>query len=281
VRVLTSRECHVPASVQSVERAAAMLRLLADEEEPLGLGQIATALDLAKGTAHGLLRTLTEVGFVRQEPGTGRYAVAMDFLTLGATRLDINELRARALNWTDVLAARTGAAASVAVFRDGRAVRAHHVLAGQPGRSASTAADQATSDELVTALQATLPLHASALGKVLLAYDPGAGRMVADGGADLLVRFTRSTVTDRVQLYRALAELRDCGWAAEVDEQRPGRSGIAAPVRDRGGHVVAAVGIEGPTAQVCEGRTRPAPALVGHVQRAAQAISRELGHGRA
>ena len=60
-----------------------------------------------------------------------------------------------------------------------------------------------------------------------------------------------------------------------------GRSGIAAPVRDRGGHVVAAVGIEGSTERVCDGRARPSTPMVGHVQWAAQAISRELGHGRA
>lgn len=271
----------MPGSVQSVERAAAMLQLLAAEEEPLGLGQIATALGLAKGTAHGLLRTLAEVGFVAQEADTGRYQVALDFLQLGASRLDINELRARALNWTDVLAARTGEAAGVAVFRDGRAVRAHHVLATGPDRSASTSSNHATSDELTEALQATLPLHASAMAKVLLAYDPGAGRTVAAGGAAMLVSFTHRTITDRVQLYRELATLRDRGWAADVEEQRQGRSGIAAPIRDRGGHVVAAVGIEGPTERVCDGRARPSATMVGHVQWAAQAISRELGHGRA
>ena len=41
-----------------------MLQLLASEDEPLGLMQVATALDLPKGTVHGLLRTLSEVGFV-------------------------------------------------------------------------------------------------------------------------------------------------------------------------------------------------------------------------
>jgi 5'-3' exonuclease len=53
-----------------------MLRLLADENEPIGLAQIAAVLGLAKGTAHGLLRTLQDVGFIEQTYPTGPYRVA-------------------------------------------------------------------------------------------------------------------------------------------------------------------------------------------------------------
>ena len=101
-------------SVQSVERAAAMLRLLAVEDEPLGLAQVAAGLGLAKGTAHGLLRTLVDVGFVDQDAGSGRYRVGVDLLHLGSTTLDMNELRSLSLNWVDTLAARAGEAARIA-----------------------------------------------------------------------------------------------------------------------------------------------------------------------
>ena len=59
----------MPGSVQSVERAAAILRLLAEENEPLGLAQIASALGLAKSTVHGILRTLEAQGALRVEYG--------------------------------------------------------------------------------------------------------------------------------------------------------------------------------------------------------------------
>ena len=98
----------MPGAVQSVERAAAILRLLAAEEESLALGQVASALALAKPTVHGLIRTLVDVGFVEQDRLSGRYAVAADLFRLGAARLDVNELRSRAMNWTDSLAAHTG-----------------------------------------------------------------------------------------------------------------------------------------------------------------------------
>lgn len=257
----------MPGPVQSVERAAAMLQLLASQDEPLALAQVSSALGLAKGTAHGLLRTLAEVGFVVHDPSSGRYEVAPGLFRLGASALDVNELRARALNWTDVLSARTGEAADVAVFRDGRAMRIHHVLGAHdvPGSRAIV-------------MDAHIPLHANALGKVLLAFDPSAGRSLMHAAA--LPAVTHQTTTDRVQLFKELAQIRDHGWSSEVHEHVLGQAGIAAPIRDRGGFVVASVGIEGPTMRLADENGRAKPALVIEVQKAARSISRELGHGR-
>lgn len=250
--------------MQSVERAAAILQLLAVEDEPLGLGQVAAALGLAKGTAHGLLRTLQEVGFVEQDAPTGRYRVGAGLLQLGSTRLDLNELRSRALNWTDALAARTGESARVAAFRDGKVVVAHHVF-------------RADSSRQILQTGAVMSLHASALGKVLLAFDPGAARSIAGQPLESL---TYRTVTDRAALTRQLADVRDDGWAASVEEVEPDLASVAAPVRDRGGYVIAAVGISGTVQDVCDARSRPRQRMVAEVLRAARAISREFGHGR-
>ena len=258
----------MPGSVQSVERAAAMLQLLASQDEPLALAQVSTALGLAKGTAHGLLRTLAEVGFVTHDPASGRYEVSPDLYRLGAVAPDVNELRARALNWTDVLSARTGEAADVAVFRDGRATRIHHVLGAQDdfgGRA--------------VVINSQLPLHTNALGKVLLAFDPSAGRSLMHGDG-FLPAVTHRTIVERVQLFKELAQVRDHGWSSEVDEDVVGQAGIAAPIRDRGGFVVASVGIEGPTSRLADETGQPKPTLVVEVQKAARSISRELGHGR-
>ena len=247
-----------------MERAAAVLQLLAGQEEPLPLAQIAAALDLAKPTAHGLLRTLADVGFVEQEGPGGRYRVAPDLFRLGVPHFDLNELRSRAMNWTDSLAARTGESARVAAFRDGYAVLAHHVF-------------RADDTPQTVATGARIPLHASALGKVLLAFDPGAARSLIGVVPEPL---THRTVISPHQRQRELAAVRDSGWAVDVEEQRAGLAGIAAPIRDRGGYVVASVGVEGELSRLCDERGRPRPAMLADVQRAARSISRELGHGR-
>src|SRR5882757_9304863 len=70
-------------NIQSLERAAAMLRLLAGGERQLGLSDIASSLGLAKGTAHGILRTLQQEGFVEQDDASGRYQLGAELLRLG------------------------------------------------------------------------------------------------------------------------------------------------------------------------------------------------------
>ena len=94
----------MPARVQSVERAAAILQVLSAEHRPTSLAQLADTLGLAKATVHGLVQTLRDVGFVDQDPESGLYAVGAGLLQLGATALDHNELRSRAINWADALA---------------------------------------------------------------------------------------------------------------------------------------------------------------------------------
>jgi DNA-binding IclR family transcriptional regulator len=254
----------MPGPVQSVERAAAILRLLAAEPEPVAMSRIAEAVGLAKGTTHGLLQTLLDVGFAEQEPDSARYRIAPGLFRLTASRIDLNLLRSRAINWTDALAARSAEATEVAAFRDGQVVVVHAVFpSGSAGRIQPDRVD--------------VPLHATALGKILLTHDVGAYRSI---GGTTLCSLTFHTVTDRLRLDRELARVRDEGWAAEVEESEPDLAAIAAPIRDHSGSVVAAVGIRGHRDRICDTRGRPRPALVAQVVRAARSISRELGHGR-
>ena len=85
----------VPGSVQSIERAAAILQVVAGSGGTLGVTDISEAVGLAKTTTHSLLRTLLLVGFVEQDRATGRYALGTALRRLG-NHLDVNELRARA-----------------------------------------------------------------------------------------------------------------------------------------------------------------------------------------
>ena len=116
----------MPGSVQSIERAAAVLRLLAVGTGRLGCVEVATSLDLAKGTAHGILRTLQEVGFVEQDRATGKYQLGAGLQLLTAPRLDPHVLRSLALNWADTLAARSGHAVRLGVLAHGEVLVAHH-----------------------------------------------------------------------------------------------------------------------------------------------------------
>ena len=250
----------MPGSVQSIERAAAVLRLLAVGTGRLGCVEVATSLDLAKGTAHGILRTLQEVGFVEQDRATGKYRLGAGLQSLTAPRLDPHVLRSLALNWADTLAARSGHAVRLGVLAQGEVLVAHHGF--RPDDSPQ-----------VMETGQRRPAHACALGKVLLAYDPSAAALLR---LKPLTAYPPRTVTSPRGLAAELAQVRRDGWAGAAEELSMGTAGLAAPVRDRGGLTVAAIGITGAVEQVCDGSRAPRPALVHLVQDAARAITREL-----
>lgn len=254
----------MPGPVQSIERAAAIMQLLARGSGRLGVGEIATSLGLAKGTTHGILRTLQSVGFIEQDSETGRYQLGAALLHLGTSYLDINELRSRSINWADRLAARSGEAVRIGTPHNGKVLVVHHVF--RP-------------DDTLQSLDVgtLLPLHATALGKALLAYDADLAVQVQH---DELESFTRRTIVRPAALTRALAAIRDAGWAAESGESVPGEASIAAPIRAVGGLVVGSIGISGAMERLFNPQGRPNPALVHHVRDAARAVSRDLGLAR-
>lgn len=255
----------MPGTVQSIERAAAVLRLLAQSGRPLGVVEIASALSLPKGTAHGIIRTLHGVGFVDQDRRTGRYRLGSELLRLGHDPLDPNELRSLAINWTDTLAARTGEAVRIGMLHgDEEVAIVHHVF--RPDDSVQ-----------VLEIDHRLPAHASALGKTLLAYTPGAGARLRDR---TLEPYTARTLTDGRALAAQLTLIRERGWGADVEEWMAGEASIAAPIRDAGGIVVGAVAIAGAPISICDGGRNPRPRLALRVMETSRAITGELASRR-
>jgi DNA-binding IclR family transcriptional regulator len=250
-------------NIQSLERAAAMLRLLAGGERRLGLSEIASALGLAKGTAHGILRTLQAEGFVEQEPASGRYQLGAELLRLGNSYLDVHELRARALVWTDDLARSSGESVYLGVLHQQGVLIVHHVFRPDDSRQ-------------VLEVGAMQPLHSTALGKVLAAYDPVAHSEAAEVDWQ---SFTQRTVVDPGDFEGVLDMTRARGYAADVEETWEGIASVAAPIHDRRRMPVGAVGITGAVERVQkDGELRPD--LIAAVRDCARAVSRDLGAGR-
>ncbi|HEY9373327.1 IclR family transcriptional regulator [Streptomyces sp.] len=250
-------------NIQSLERAAAMLRLLAGGERRLGLSDIASSLGLAKGTAHGILRTLQAEGFVEQDAASGRYQLGAELLRLGNSYLDVHELRARALVWTDDLARSSGESVHLGVLHQQGVLIVHHVFRPDDSRQ-------------VLEVGAMQPLHSTALGKVLSAYDPVAHSEVLEVE---LKGFTDRTVTGLQDFETLLDMTRARGWAADVEETWEGVASVAAPIHDRRRMPVGAVAITGAVERVCHGGELRSE-LVAAVRDCARAVSRDLGAGR-
>ena len=143
--------------VQSVERAAAILRALSGRSQRLGVMEVAAELGLPKSTVHGLLRTLKEVGFVEQDRDSGKYQLGAALLHMGSSYLDGNELRARAMNWADSLAVQSGESVQLGMLHENKVLVVHHVF--RPDDSPQ-----------VLSVGSLVPAHATALGKALLAH---------------------------------------------------------------------------------------------------------------
>jgi DNA-binding IclR family transcriptional regulator len=250
----------VSGPIQSIERAAAILRLLSGRSRRLGVVELAGQLGLPKGTVHGILRTLQSVGFVEQEPESGKYQLGAALLHIGSSYLDANELRTRALNWADALATQSGESVRIGTQHESQVLIVHHVFRPDDSRQALE-------------VGSLIPAHASALGKALLAHHR---YLLADLGDDPLPSYTPATLTTMEQLVRELDEVSSRGWASELGELFPGVASIAAPIEDRRGVIAGAICVSGPIERLCNGTT-PRAEIVGYVMETARTISRELG----
>lgn len=120
------------------------------------------------------------------------------------------------------------------------------------------------------------PLHSTALGKVLAAYDPVARGEAVRGARE---RLTARTVTDLEQFEAILELTRSRGWAADVEETWEGVAAVAAPIHDRRRMPVGAIALTGAVERLCEdGEIRPE--LITAVRECARSVSRDVGAGR-
>jgi DNA-binding IclR family transcriptional regulator len=246
-------------TIQSIDRAAGILRALASGPQRLGVSELADRLSLARPTVHGLLQTLLLHGFVQQDPESEKYQLGPGLLQLGYSYLDLNELRRRSIVHADRLSMRTGLAVRVGVTHGARIFVVHHVF--RPDATLQ-----------ILEVGAELPLHASALGKAVLSYMPSAtSGEVLDGP---LTRLTKHTLAAGA-LRKELLRIRDTGVAGENDEAVLGESSVAAPIFDLSGDVVGAIGVVGDTDVVFP--RGMAKGLTAAVTEAARGVSRELG----
>ncbi|MBI3647410.1 MAG: IclR family transcriptional regulator [Actinobacteria bacterium] len=249
--------------IQSVDRAARILKEFGSGTARLGITELATRLGIAKATVFGLLRTLERQELVEQEADTGKYRLGPAMLQLGNAFLDNHELRARSIPWADALASRVGETVRVGVLHGRSVLIVHHVF--RPDGSVQ-----------VLEVGASIPWHACALGKAIAAFlDPDRRRSLLAGP---LPRLTGRTIVDPHALAMTLDEVARLGAATEDQEAVVGEAEIAAPVFDHRGHAAGAVGIAGP-AERLQPAAPPEP-LVAAVKDTSRGLSQGMGAGR-
>jgi len=247
-------------AIQSIERAAAILELLQQSDRSLQLREISDHLQLSKATTHGIVRTLVSVGYIDQDPDSGAYASGLRTAGHAPAELDGNDLRSVAMPWADTLAAAAGLEVTMALLTGHEAELVHHVF--RPDDSPQR-----------LRVGHRIPLHATASGKLLLAYSPLRDRLLRNVSLD---RYTRRTSTSRTTLTEDVDRIRRSGVAVSDREFEPELAAVAVPVHGRGRGSVAALAVLGPPEAVLDRSANPAPALLDELRHAAAGVIRAL-----
>jgi DNA-binding IclR family transcriptional regulator len=242
------------ASVTS--RALDLLGAFDPGHRSLTLSELARRSGMPLATAHRLIAELQRWGALDRLP-TGEYVIGRRLWDLGLLAPVQSGLRQAASPFLHDLYGATLATVHLAV-RDGAAVLYVDRLAGH------------VSVPVVSKIGSRLPMHATGVGKVLLAFAPDEVLATVLGS---LTRITAYTITQPALLLEQLRRVRADGYATTGDEMSLGASSVAVPVRGAGNEVVAALGIVVPDLR------RERPRLVSALQVAARGITRTLASG--
>lgn len=249
-----------PLLIQSIERAAAVMRSFTEAQPELGVTELSHHVGLHKSTVSRILTTLQKEGFVSQNPATGKYRLGVGLISLAGVALGRVDVRGAAYPYLDALVEQTQESADVSILDGGACVNVLHVPSPRPVHYAMW-------------IGRRRPLYCTASGKVLLAGLP------AEEQARLLprqlIRHTPATITSPARLAEELAAVVAQGYALTLEEYEAGHSAIAAPIHNHEGRVVGALSISGPAFRLDQETLHEfaAPLLA-----TAECISGEMGY---
>lgn len=209
-----------------------LLDTLAAHPDPVPLKQLAQETGLHPSTAHRILGSMTQRGFV-ERIDAGVYRLGIRLLQLGNIVKSRISVRETAVEMMQRLHQTTGESVNLGMRSGDEIV---YVERTSSGRSAM---------RVVHIVGARAPLHTTATGKLFLAED-GAGKTAEYARRTGLPGATPASLTDPVALERELERVRRHGIAYDMEEVEAGVRCIAAGIRDDSGALVAGLSLSTP-----------------------------------
>jgi IclR family transcriptional regulator, acetate operon repressor len=247
------------AATETVDLSLRLLERLASSREAIGVSELAREFASSKATIYRHLQALVMHGFVHQEPTTMRYAAGIKLFILGERLRERFDILPVARDDLARLRDETGQPATLTALVEDQVV----VLEVLQGRAIVNFGTQAGT---------VLDLHASAHGKVALAFGPEG--LLQRCIARRLKAWTPQTICSPTALERAVAQVRSRGWATAPNQVLHGVNGLAAPVFNHAGSYVGAVAIAGSIQYI---PASPPQDQIKAVAQTADRISRKLG----
>jgi IclR family transcriptional regulator, acetate operon repressor len=223
---------------QTISRAFAVLRLFREHMGDLGVGTISRELGLNLSTTHRIVRALVAEGYLAQNEDNERYYLGTGALLLGQAAhrtfsLDVLQPVLQRL------ASSSGESVNLGVLSGTTAVVVERIESAKPLRFTQPPGTR-------------VPLHASSMGKSLLAFNAEAERRTLKGPR--LQRITPNTIVSPKALRAELATIRERGWSIDDEESTLGVRCVAAPICDSAGVATAAIAVQAPAVRLPDKR---------------------------
>ena len=248
-------------SSQVLDRVVEILDCFGPERTDLHLNEIAAATGLHKSTLYRLLEAMRSHRLIGYEQSSGSYHLGMKLFEMGSQAVERLALDQHAHPILDRLADVSGETAHLCILDGSDVVYIAKVECTRTLR-------------IPSAVGQRNPAYCTGVGKAILAHLPST--QLADYLAGTTLRpFTKKTLTSASELKANLRQIVTLGYAIDDQEREEGVRCVAAPVRDHGGRVIAAISIAGPTMRVTKEKIAE---LAAHVMRAANEISGGLGY---
>jgi IclR family transcriptional regulator, KDG regulon repressor len=248
-----------PESVAAVLKVFAILQALAERSE-IGISELSVRLAMPKATVYRFLQTMKTLGYVRQEVDSERYGLAMKVFELGAKALQYPDMVELAKPHMQNLSDATGETVHMGMLIDSEIIYVHKV-------------DSRHMLGMYSRVGRRAPLHCTAIGKVLLAWENPQRREQILQDYEFK-QFREKTITSRTdfdtELERTLAQ----GFGQDREEFDDHIRCAAIPLFDRMNQVVAGLSVSFPTFRY---DTEREPELVAMLRDASRDISRQLG----
>ena len=245
---------------QSLTRALTMLERLSETPTGLNLTDLSYQLGMPTATVHRLLNTFEEFDFVEHDAEQGLWFVGLKAFTIGNAFLHRRDFVTSARPQMQMLVEQCGETVNLGVIDDGEAVFISQVESREVMR-------------MIVRLGSRSPIHASGVGKALLANMPEKrlAEILQQRG---LARYTERSIDNPAQLRSELLRIRQLGYALDDEEHAIGLRCVASAIFDENGQALAAISLSGPKARVTDGRLDE---LGVAVRQSADEITRALG----
>jgi PcaR/PcaU/PobR family beta-ketoadipate pathway transcriptional regulator len=256
-----------PRYSQSLERGLAILGCFTPARPVLGIADIADDLGMSRSTTHRYVITLVALGYLEQG-ASRKYRLGLRVTDLGMSALNSTGLREHAHPYLEELRQRTSYTVSLGVLDGSDVLLVDRVQSYRRTQNTS---------QLNVHAGSRLPIHCTAIGKLLLAYLPEAEQRQLITELKL-TKHTPNTITSKKALRDELDHIVTAGYALNDEEHTPGHYAIAAPIRNQARDVVAAINLTAPNTTIT--LEEMANALTPHLITTADHISARLGYRR-